>query len=90
MFKRVFNLRFISNFSRRPTSSPKLPKLIAITGGTSLGIAFFGKTEENKNLDSGNGQLIDGKPKNFDLIVRNSDELYDNYLIDNCYNILKK
>ncbi|CAO4363540.1 unnamed protein product [Caenorhabditis nigoni] len=93
MFRRAFlttSLRFSSRFQQK-----RLPKFVAITGTTSLGIAFFGKSEEKKSAEnvekSGISEnLATGKPKNFDLIVSNADELYDNYLIDNCYNILKK
>ncbi|KAF1769618.1 hypothetical protein GCK72_001435 [Caenorhabditis remanei] len=93
MFKRAASSGF--RFAFNSTTSKfqrfkQVPKLLAITGGASMGIAFFGKAEEKKpeNLEQVTGNSE--KPKNFDLIVQNADELYDNYLIDNCYNILKK
>uniref|UniRef100_A0A8R1DZ74 Regulator of microtubule dynamics protein 1 n=1 Tax=Caenorhabditis japonica TaxID=281687 RepID=A0A8R1DZ74_CAEJA len=74
MFKRVLHTAF--------RLQQRIPKAVAGGVGTSLGIALFAKKEQEK---------VDAeKPKNFDIIVRNVDELYDNYLIDNCYNILKK
>ncbi|GMT27962.1 hypothetical protein PFISCL1PPCAC_19259 [Pristionchus fissidentatus] len=49
-------------------------------GGTSLAVSFFSAKEE--------------KPKppfpNYDIVIRETDTLYDNYLIDNAYNILRK
>uniref|UniRef100_A0A8R1IDN9 Uncharacterized protein n=1 Tax=Caenorhabditis japonica TaxID=281687 RepID=A0A8R1IDN9_CAEJA len=75
MFKRVLHTAF--------RLQQRIPKSAVAGGvGTSLGIAPFARKEQEK---------VDAeKPKKFDIIVRNVDELYDNYLIDNCYNILKK
>ncbi|CAI2293076.1 unnamed protein product [Caenorhabditis sp. 36 PRJEB53466] len=84
MYRRAFTsaARLLS------VSSKQIPK-VAFVGsvGTSFGIAIFSKKEEKAVAQD---QFKQEKPKNFDIIVRNADELYDNYLIDNCYNILKK
>lgn len=56
-----------------------------VTGGAaSLSISLLGSsTEPEKKVDT-------KKPANFDLIVRETDKLYEVYLIDNAYAILRK
>lgn len=53
--------------------------LLASGGTTGLAVSFFGKPKE-KPTDVSN--LL--------LIIRESDALYDNYMIENAYNILRK
>ncbi|CAI5437611.1 unnamed protein product [Caenorhabditis angaria] len=78
MFGRVFGNVLRITLARRTQ--------IIAAGGTSLGLSFFAaSTTETNGIHQNNS-----KPRNFDLIVHDTDELYDNYLIDNCYNILRK
>uniref|UniRef100_A0A0N5B512 TPR repeat-containing protein n=1 Tax=Strongyloides papillosus TaxID=174720 RepID=A0A0N5B512_STREA len=61
------------------------------TTGTLLGLSFWGssKNDDDKSrfsaVPSANKEL-----KNLELIIRETDALYNNYLIDNAYAILKK
>ncbi|KJH45021.1 hypothetical protein DICVIV_08947 [Dictyocaulus viviparus] len=71
------------HFQKRYVSTAKR----LITGGFSLSVAlpFFSSTQPVKITEDDTS-----KPKNFDIIVREADALYDNYLIENAYIILKK
>ncbi|XGW21910.1 hypothetical protein V3C99_004682, partial [Haemonchus contortus] len=59
------------------------PRRILTAGFTSsLALSFFSS--------SSHPQVDESKPANFDIIVREADALYDSYLIDNAYSILKR
>ncbi|ETN72592.1 hypothetical protein NECAME_13822 [Necator americanus] len=61
----------------------KFTKGILTAGlSSSLALSLFSSAEQPKAASD--------KPKNFDIVVREADALYDSYLIDNAYNILKK
>ncbi|KAE9420693.1 hypothetical protein Angca_006429, partial [Angiostrongylus cantonensis] len=58
-----------------------------VAGGLSstLALSFFSSAPHVEVTD-----VDRSKPKNFDIIVREADKLYDGYLIENAYNILKR
>ncbi|CEF67276.1 Regulator of microtubule dynamics protein 1 [Strongyloides ratti] len=70
-------------------------KKIAIgtgTTGTLLGLSFWGSATKDDD-DNSRFSAIPSKNKevhNLDLIIRETDALYNNYLIDNAYAILRK
>ncbi|CAB3408628.1 unnamed protein product [Caenorhabditis bovis] len=79
MFRRAFTA-----FYRTSTILTQRKRLVAAGGvGTSLGLSFFASKPEDEKIEK-------CRPKNFDIVVRETDQLYDNYLIDNAYNILRK
>ncbi|EPB78734.1 hypothetical protein ANCCEY_02124 [Ancylostoma ceylanicum] len=63
----------------------KFTRRVLATGlSSSLALSLFSSAPQPE-------QAADtSRPKNFDIIVRETDALYDSYLIDNAYNILKK
>ncbi|KAJ1358918.1 hypothetical protein KIN20_017486 [Parelaphostrongylus tenuis] len=58
-----------------------------VAGGLSstLALSFFSPASPVKVAE-----VDQSRPKNFDIIVREADTLYDGYLIENAYNVLKK
>ncbi|KAK6726419.1 hypothetical protein RB195_004626 [Necator americanus] len=81
-----FFLRIIQNTQKitpRLLLQAKFTKGILTAGlSSSLALSLFSSAEQPK--------VASDKPKNFDIVVREADALYDSYLIDNAYNILKK
>ncbi|VDM78012.1 unnamed protein product [Strongylus vulgaris] len=64
----------------------KLTRRLLATGfSSSLAVSFF--TSASQQPVAGPDM---SKPKNFDLIVQEADALYDSYLIDNAYSILRR
>ncbi|WKX88877.1 hypothetical protein Q1695_008483 [Nippostrongylus brasiliensis] len=61
--------------------NPSTKRLVAAGASTSLALSLFSTAPETQDSS---------KPKNFDLIVREADALYDSYLIDNAYSILRR
>ncbi|CAJ0596299.1 unnamed protein product [Cylicocyclus nassatus] len=60
-------------------------RLLATGFSSSLALSFFTSAAQQPVITTDTS-----KPKNFDLIVQEADALYDNYLIDNAYSILRK
>ncbi|KAF8366128.1 hypothetical protein PRIPAC_83957, partial [Pristionchus pacificus] len=78
MFRRFATAATASQAMRFMKISPR--SFFVGAGGTSLAVSFFSAKEDKT------------KPPfpNYDIVIRETDTLYDNYLIDNAYNILRK
>ncbi|KAL6732851.1 hypothetical protein Aduo_003566 [Ancylostoma duodenale] len=64
----------------------KFTRRVLATGlSSSLALSLFSSSPQPEQASAD-----PSRPKNFDIIVRETDALYDSYLIDNAYNILKK
>ncbi|CAD6190933.1 unnamed protein product [Caenorhabditis auriculariae] len=80
--QRAFKLA--RNFSQKKS----VRRVAAGGAGTSFCFSLFssGQKQPTETQSKETAQKI----KNYDIVLRDTDELYDNYLIDNAYNILKK
>ncbi|GMT00312.1 hypothetical protein PENTCL1PPCAC_22486, partial [Pristionchus entomophagus] len=78
VFRRFTSAGTAAQTMRLLKVSPR--SLFVGAGGTSLAVSFFSAKED--------------KPKppfpNYETVIRETDLLYENYLIDNAYNILRK
>lgn len=68
--------------SRWKQLTPVTKRVVTAGVSSSLAVSLF-STSFQPEVDS-------SKPKNFDLIIREADALYDSYLIDNAYSILRR
>ncbi|KAK6047882.1 hypothetical protein COOONC_14613 [Cooperia oncophora] len=64
--------------------TPTTKRIVGAGLSSSFALSFFSSASQPK-VD-----VDESKPKNFDIIVREADALYDSYLIDNAYSILKR